>query len=150
MPNIATPAAGGAVVAAAQVLKRLNVILTAENFGGRQAITDISGAPKIYVNLFQYPEYDSGLVVHPSRPWISWRVVGKLAINIDPPDDPLLINDNWVPLTEPRLLLTGLPSAFMLPGGGLSAVAIEFDTSAQADAGDQGADRVLVSISASE
>jgi len=156
MPSSNLELASGSIqTAAAQLLKRKNVIVVAPSFGldwaGSAALatwTYVIGLPKIMVSLLQYPEYDRGDFVFQARNYISWRVV-SLFPGQDTPDVNFFTEANTIPLTTPQLLPVGQPISFELDVGGVQAVAVEFDVTSGVPAINQGVDRVVVTISAS-
>jgi len=161
MPTDTSPAAGAGTIAAAQVLDRRNIIVKEATFGAPTGNTTNSGAvrtsttlyvgnlPEIYISLLQFPEYDRSDFVFQARNYIAWRAV---AINPGTPHPAfaLLTSDSFVPLTTPQLLPVGEPIFFKLCCAGVETIALEFDTSAEVPAADQGEDRVIVTMSASQ
>jgi len=161
MPTDLDPAAGAGIIAAAQVLERRNIIVKEATFGASAGDATNSGAvrtsttlyvgnlPEIYISLLQFPEYDRVDFVFQARNYIAWRAV---AINPGTPHPAfaLLTSDSFVPLTTPQLLPVGEPIFFQLCCAGVETIALEFDTSAEVPAADQGEDRVIVTMSASQ
>lgn len=152
------PAAGSTSVAAGQVTSRYNLTIDESKFGQglvtvdvrrRQTNTYVSGLPKIYVNVLQYPEYDRGDFTFVARNYISWRVVGTTG-GANQPGFPNFASQDFLPLTTPQLLVVGQPTSFTLLGGGLESVSVEFDTTSGSPAADQGVDRIIVTITASQ
>lgn len=153
MPNISNTAAGGAVLASAQVLNRTHTVITTVTFGedgGQFATTPVQGLPEVYINIFQFPEYNDGTTLHPSRNYLAWRPVFLMSANITVPSVAGLTFDEWLPAAAPQLLVTSTPNIYRLTTGGVAAIAVEFDTSGGVAVGNQGEDRVIISISASQ
>lgn len=162
MPTDTSPAAGAGIIAAAQVLDRRNIIVKEGTFGAAAGDANIynralrtsttlyvGNLPEIYISLLQFPEYDRVDFVFQARNYIAWRAV---AINPGTlhPAFALLTSDSFVPLTTPQLLPVGEPIFFQLCCAGVETIALEFDTSAEVPAADQGEDRVIVTMSASQ
>lgn len=152
------PGAGSTSVAAGQTTARFNLVIDTARFGIQAATSDIrrrttntyvSGLPRIFVSVLQYPEFNRGDFVFAARPWIAWRVVGTTGGERQP-GYPLFASEDFLPLTTPQLVVTGQPVSFSLLAGGLESVSIEFDTTAQDPGPNQGVDRIVVTISASQ
>jgi hypothetical protein len=152
------PGAGSTSVAAGQTTNRYNLAIDDARFGLRLATFDIrrrltntyvSGLPRIFVSVLQYPEYDRGDFTFVARNYIAWRVVGTTG-GANQPGYPLFASEDFLPLTTPQLLVVGQPVNFSLLAGGLESVSVEFDTTSGTPAADQGVDRIIVTISASQ
>lgn len=152
------PGAGSSSVAAGQTTSRFNLALDTSRFG-RQSFGDdakrklintyVSGLPRIFISILQFPEFNRGDFVYAARPWIAWRVVGTAAGDRQP-GFPLLAAEDFIPITTPQLLVVGQPINFSLLAGGLESVSVEFDTTAAEPAINQGYDRIVLTITASQ
>lgn len=152
------PGAGSSSVAAGQTTSRFNLALDTSRFG-RISTTDdlkrrtintyVSGLPRIFISILQFPEFNRGDFTFVARPWIAWRVVGTAAGDRQP-GYPLFAAEDFIPITTPQLLIVGQPINFTMVAGGLESVSVEFDTTAQEPAVNQGFDRIVVSITASQ
>jgi hypothetical protein len=113
--------------------------------------TYVVGLPRIFVSILLFPEFDRGDFTFVARNCISWRVVGTTG-GLNQPGYLGVATNNYAPLTTPQLLPVGQPINFSLLAGGLISVAVEFDTtSCPAPLPiDQGYDRVIVTIAASQ
>ena len=172
------PASGTQVFASAQVLNRRILIvkggaaeaITMGYFGPGDlgtsdgqfrptTITQVNNLPQIAFNLFLYPFYDRDDVEFRARNYLEWRPVFRM------PPDALDLNlareyrgmatENWIPFCSPMLIPVGVPITFKACCIGVQEVAIEvrvpLDPSPPInDAGDQGQDRLVVSITASQ
>lgn len=152
------PGAGSTSVAAGQVTARFNLVLEVSRFGQQSFEDDIkrrtintyvSGLPRIFISLMQYPSFNRGDFTFDARPWIAWRVVGTAAGDRQP-GFPLLAAEDFIAVTTPQLLPVGQPVNITLVGGGLESVSVEFDTTAGIPAINQGFDRVVLTITASQ
>lgn len=156
-----TPSDGVSTIAAAQLLKRKNLIVKTATFAPSDAVasnglslrtntvTQVLNLPEAQVTLFLFPTYDRGDFVFVARNFIEWRVVGQMPPDIIP-DTPGVSSGQWLPITVPQALPIGAPVRVTLPRGGWQALAIEFDTSNGVPDPNQGEDRVIIDISASE
>jgi hypothetical protein len=168
-----TPADGVSTSAAAQVLnRRVLIIRSAANYlrfggggfspgsGGTSTelrditITQVNNLPKLYINLYLFPEYDDGLVVYSARTVIQWRPVFQMPPAPALPsgfDMPGIVSGEWLPLAAPMILPVAVPIVYAFNGAGIEQVAIEIRLD-QEELGDEpvvGQDRVMFSISAS-
>lgn len=171
--NLTEPASGGNQIAAAQVLKRFNVIVEYDAFANsaagypqpppqaapvgvtRRATELYIGAlPEVFITLLLHPQYDRGDFVFEARNYLSWRVVGVNPGDVFGPTTgtvfPGLTDPAWLPITTPQLLPVGEPIHFKLPCGGVESIAIEMDTTSGEAAANQGQDRVVITMSASQ
>ena len=172
-----TPAAGGQVVASAQVLNRRILIIkgdpavpsmgffgpadlgTADGGFRTETITVVNNLPEITFNVFLYPFYDDGVTEYRARNFLEWRPVFRM------PPDGLgtnvtnqyrgLATDDWIPFCSPMLLPIGVPVVYKASGFGVKEVAIEVRVPLAPEApieatDDQGQDRVVLSITASQ
>jgi len=153
-----TPGAGSTVIAAGQVTSRYNLAVDTSRFGRQLTTQDprrrltntyVNSLPRIYVSMLLFPEFNRGDFTFRARPYISWRVVGTTAGERQP-GFPFFAAEDFIPLTTPQLLPVGQPVSFHLPGGGLESVSVEFDTTSGMPANDQGLDRIIVTITASQ
>jgi len=152
------PGAGSTVIAAGQVTSRYNLAIDTARFG-RQLVTQdprrsltntyVSGLPRIFVSMLLFPEFDRGDFTFSARPYLAWRVVGTTAGSRQPGFTNFAAAD-FIPLTTPQLMPVGQPVSFSLAGGGLESVSVEFDTTSGTAANDQGFDRIIVTITASQ
>lgn len=168
-----TPADGVSTSAAAQVLNRRVLIIRDAarylRFGGGLfspgangpsadvrsiTATQVNNLPKLYINLYLFPEYDDGLVVYAARTVIQWRPVFQMppAPALPPGFDmPGIVSEEWMPLSAPMILPVAVPIVFAVNGAGIEKVAIEIRLD-QEELGDEpvvGQDRIMFSISAS-
>jgi len=172
MPSVVIePANGSSISASAQVLHSKNTIIGAGAADGWTTFAPLSttgaGALRdevmavladnlqgIYVNAYQYPEYDRGDVVFPARISLEWRIVFSNPPDVKPPLTGFVAAGglplyNWIPATPPMLLIPGVPVPFHVCCAGFSLVSIEVrDTDPDTDPAQQ--DRVVFSISASQ
>lgn len=155
--NMTEPAAGGNQVAAAQLLTRFNLIVEENTFAAGVLDSDfrtanqlyIGALPEVFITLLLYPQYDRGDFVFEARNYISWRVVG-INPGAEATDFTGVLEDGWAPVTTPQLLPVGEPIHFKLPCGGLENIALEVDTTGGEPAANQGQDRLLITVSASQ
>lgn len=161
-----TPAAGAQVFASAQVLNRRVLIIkggpdlgffTMDSFGPDfdggfrdETITPVNNLPEIAFNLFLLPSYDRGDVVFRARNYLQWRPVFRMPPDTFP-EDVGTASQDWVPFCSPMLLLPGTPVVFPACCIGVEEVAVEVRVPAEFEPeADQGQDRVVVSITASQ
>jgi hypothetical protein len=154
------PANGSNVVASAQLLQRFNLVVFNDVFAhpgtgfeppaGNLTKIYIGSLPKVFISLLLFPQYDRGDFVFEARNYLSWRVV---AVNpgTAQPGFPDVTTNTYVPISTPQLLPVGQPIHFVLPnGGGVENIALEFDTTSEEPEINQGQDRVIVTMSASQ
>ena len=159
-----TTGAGSEVVASAQALQSVTTIVRAQagyadfgplsgsSGGSLRDITTLSVAnlPRIWINVFLFPEYDRGDTVFRARNFLEFRPVFRMP-SADWPDVAGVARDGWLPLANPMIIPVGAPLTLSYCCTGIEEVAIEVRIPANpAPAADQGEDRIIWSISGSQ
>ncbi len=163
-----TPADGLQTSASAQVLNRRVFIIRNRNWYAEFAPPSTDPAPfqvrldaaiptqnlsSVYISLYLCPAYDRGDVVFQARTDLQWRPVFQMPPDVLPTTDAELDDistNNWLPLTAPAIVPVGIPIARRFSCLGAQAVSVEIRIGAGADEPDQGEDRLIISIGASQ
>lgn len=159
-----TTGAGSEVVAAAQSLQSVTTIVRgqtgyaafgplANSSGGslRDMTTlYVANLPRVFINVFLFPEYDRGDAVFRARNFLEFRPVFRMP-SASWPDIGGVARDGWLPLANPMIIPVGAPLTLSYCCAGIEEVAIEVRIpSSPSPAANQGEDRIIWSISGSQ
>lgn len=181
MPAVETsPAAGGQIVASAQVLNRRILVVkggaeapvemnsfgpaglgTADGGFREATITQVNNLPEIAFNLFLYPFYDRGDVTFRARNYLEWRPVFRMPPDLDGNNATNqyagIATADWIPFCSPMLMPVGAPVTFKACCIGVQEVAVEVrvpvspaTTPINTEGLPVGQDRIVLSITASQ
>lgn len=115
-----------------------------------------SNLSSVTVSLFLMPSYDNGADVYAARTFIEWRAVAQMPpdfVGFDTVVDPAsvgVVSENWVPLMAPAIIPVGLNVTRRFSCFGATAVSIEIRILTNTPTANQGEDKLVVSIAASQ